>query len=183
MSLFSKRTAAEDFERLALGAEKQVYLTCLRMMRSREDAEDAAQETMLRAYRAFSSFRNDSKFHTWIDRIAVNTCLDLIRKKRATVSLDMLRDEGFDAPDGKASVYTLFDSRERMRLLKEGLDLLPDDMRTVIVLRDMEGRSMEEIASLLSLPQGTVKSRLNRARKKLCQFLFQNAELFDRSSV
>ena len=183
MSLFSKRTAAEDFERLAQSAEMQVYLTCLRMMRSREDAEDAAQETMLRAYRAFSSFRNDSKFHTWIDRIAVNTCLDLIRKKRATVSLDMLRDEGFDAPDGKASVYALFDSRERMRLLKEGLDLLPDDMRTVIVLRDMEGRSMEEIASLLSLPQGTVKSRLNRARKKLCQFLSQNAELFDRSSV
>lgn len=183
MSLFSKRTAAEDFEQLAQSAEKQVYLTCLRMMRSREDAEDAAQETMLRAYRAFSSFRSDSKFHTWIDRIAVNTCLDLIRKKRATVSLDMLRDEGFDAPDGRESVYARFDSRERMRLLKEGLDLLPDDMRTVIVLRDMEGRSMEEIASLLSLPQGTVKSRLNRARKKLCQFLSQNAELFDHSSV
>lgn len=183
MSLFSKRTHHETFEQLAQSVEKQVYLTCLRLMRSHEDAQDAAQESMLRAYRAFSSFRGESQFKTWMDRIAVRTCLDLLRKKKAVLSLDMLRDEGFDTPDQQESVYTHLDRKERMRLLKEGLNQLPSDMRTVIVLRDMEGRSMEEIASLLSLPEGTVKSRLNRARKKLCQFLSQNAELFDRFSV
>ena len=177
------RRDEQKFESLAQACEKQVYFTCLRMMRTPEDAMDAAQEAMLRAWRAFHTFRGDSMFSTWIDRIAVNTCLDLIRKRKATVSLDMLRDEGFDPADAHESTYGKLAEKERMALLKEGLNLLPDDMRTVLVLRDMEGRTMEEIASLLSLPLGTVKSRLNRARKKLCQFLSQNGELFDRTSV
>ncbi|MBR0319437.1 MAG: sigma-70 family RNA polymerase sigma factor [Clostridia bacterium] len=183
MSLFSKGRDAQRFEALAERSEKKVYLTCLRMMRSHEDAQDALQETMLRAYKAFSSFRGDAQFSTWIDRIAVHTCLDLLKKKKAVLSLDMLRDDGFDAPDQQESVYARLDSKERLRLLKEGISLLPDDMRTVLVMRELELRSMEEIAALLSLPEGTVKSRLSRARKKLCRYLSQHAELFDNFSV
>lgn len=183
MPLLNRHHDRERFETLAQQAERTVYLTCLRMMRTPEDALDAAQETMLRAWRHFSSFRGDARFSTWIDRIAVHTCLDLMRKKKSVVSLDMLRDDGFDTPDACENVYGRLEEKERMRLLRDGLAQMPHDMRTVLVLRDVEGRSMEEIASLLQLPEGTVKSRLNRARKKLCQFLSQNAELFGRKCV
>lgn len=182
MSLFSKRSQW-DFETLAASQEKNVYLTCLRMVHNPEDALDCAQDTMLKAYRAFGSYRGDSQFSTWISRIATNVCLDFLRKRKKNLSLDDMQEEGFDVPDEKASVYSQLEQQERLRLLRKGIQTLPPDMKAVIILRDMEGRSMEEISQILSLPQGTVKSRLNRARNKLCKILSENAELFGSVSV
>lgn len=183
MSLFSKNRQVQDFETLATAHEKQVYLTCLHMMGNREDALDCVQETMLKAYRAFSSFRGESQFSTWLSRIAMNVCTDALRKRKAVYSLDALREDGFDPEDSRAALYARLDARERMRLLKEALLLLPPDMKTILILRDVEGRSMAEIAQVLNLPQGTVKSRLSRAREKLCKILSKNAELFASASV
>lgn len=182
LSLFFGRKE-RDFEQLAAQQEKNVYLTCLHMMGNPEDAQDCAQETMLKAYRAFSSFRGESQFGTWISRIAVNVCRDALRARRQVVSLDALREDGFDVPDERVNVYAQMDQKERMRLLKDALQLLPEDMKTVLVLRDIKGCSMEDMSRILSLPEGTVKSRLNRARKKICQLLAQNMELFDGKSV
>ena len=182
--LFNKNKKAEEFERLAGENERQVYAVCFHMMGSREDAQDCAQEAMLRAYRAFDSFRRDASFATWITRIAMNVCTDALRKRRQVVSLDAIREEqGFDPPDPGPGAYARLEEKERMRILRAGIDKLPEDMRQMIVLRDMRGMNYDEIGEALDLPLGTVKSRISRAREKLKQILKESSELFSSSSV
>lgn len=182
--LFSKKRETDQFERLAGESERQVYAVCYHMMGSREDAQDCAQETMLRAFKAFGSFRRDASFSSWITRIAMNVCIDALRKRRSVVSLDAMREEtNFDLPDAAPTAYARLEQKERMRLLREGLDELPEEMRQIIVLRDMRGMSYEEIAETLELPLGTVKSRVSRAREKLSGILQKSSELFSSHSV
>ena len=182
--LFTKKQTAAQFERLAGESERQVYAVCYHMMGNREDAQDCAQEAMLRAFRAFDTFRRDASFSTWITRIAMNVCTDALRRRRDAVSLDALREEqGFDVPDAAPTAYARLEEHERLRLLREGLALLPTDMRELIVLRDIQGRSYEEIGEILDVPLGTVKSRVSRAREKLSAILKNSSELFSSSSV
>ena len=182
--LLSKKKKAEEFERLAEECERQVYAACFHMMGNREDAMDCAQETMLRAFRAFDSFRGDASFSTWIMRIAMNACTDALRKRKNVVSLDGLREQaGFDPLDPAPTAYARLEEKERRALLQKALGELPDDMRQLIVLRDMQGMNYEDIAKTLNLPLGTVKSRLNRAREKISQLLQKSSELFSSSSV
>lgn len=182
--LFSKKKKEERFERLAAESERQVYSVCFHMMGNREDAQDCAQEAMLRAFRAFDTFRQDASFSTWITSIAMNVCTDALRKRRDAVSLDALReDQGFDVPDAAPTAYARLEEKERLRLLREGLSLLPPDMRQMIVLRDMQGKSYEEIGEILEVPLGTVKSRVSRAREKLSVILKKSSELFSPPSV
>ncbi len=184
LRLFSKKNKQLDFETLAAEQERQVYATCYHMLGNREDALDCAQETMLRAYRAFDSFRQDASFATWITRIAMNVCTDALRKRRPVVSLDALREEShFDVSDPAPTAYAQLEQKERMRLLREGLDQLPEDMRQMIVLRDVQGLSYDQIASILQVPLGTVKSRVSRAREKLVHLLQKSSELFSSPSV
>lgn len=183
MSIFSRRGAAQSFEDVVASEEKGVYLTCLSMMGGREDAQDCLQETMLRAYRSFDGFREQAQVKTWLHRIAVNVCIDQIRKKKNVVSLDALRDEGFDPGDEKQNTYLKLEENERKRLLQKGLEGLGEDARALIVLRDVRGMSYEEVARTLDLPMGTVKSRISRAREKLTAILLRDAELFGRASV
>ena len=182
--LFFGKKSAKQFEALAAEQEKRVYALCLHMMGSREDALDCAQETMLRAFKSFSGFRGDASFSTWIARIAMNVCTDALRRRRDAVSLDALReDQNFDPPDPAPTAYARLEEKERMRLLREALSLLPADLRQVIVLRDIQGRDYDEIAGVLELPLGTVKSRLSRAREKLAVILKKSSELFSSPSV
>ncbi len=184
LKLFSKKKDTGQFERLAAENERQVYAVCFHMMGSREDALDCAQETMLRAFRAFDSFRREASFSTWITRIAMNVCTDALRKRRDAVSLDVLReDQGFDVQDAAPTAYARLEEKERLRLLREGLSQLPPDMRQMIVLRDIQGKSYEEIGEILEVPLGTVKSRVSRAREKLALILKETSELFSSSSV
>ena len=99
--LFSKKRETEQFERLAGESERQVYAVCFHMMGSREDAQDCAQEALLRAYRAFDSFRGQASPKTWLYRIAYNACLDFLRRRKDTASLDELRESGFDPADSR----------------------------------------------------------------------------------
>ena len=184
LKLFSKKQSAEHFERLAAEHERKVYAACYHMMGNQEDAMDCAQETMLRAFRAFDSFRRDAQFSTWITRIAMNVCVDALRKRREVYSLDSMReDNGFDVKDDSPGTYARLEEKERKRLLKEGLALLPAEMRQMIILRDVQGMSYDEVASALDLPLGTVKSRISRAREKLSSFLRNSSELFSSQSV
>lgn len=184
MSLFGKFSKAEAFENVAAEHERAVYLYCLRLMGNREDALDCAQEAMLNAYRAFDRFRGEAHVKTWFLRIAHNTCMDQLRKRRNIVSLDAMRDEGFDPADQHSlSPYARLAQKERQQLLKNAVDQLPDDQRAVLVLRDFEDISYEEIGSMLSLPLGTVKSRIKRAREKIKKILSEEAELFSDKSV
>jgi len=184
LKFFSSRRKTGEFERLAAENERTVYAVCFHMMGSREDAQDCAQETMLRAFRAFDAFRRDASFSTWITRIAMNVCTDELRKRRGSVSLDALREEqGFDAPDQTPTAYARLEEKERLRLLRQALDALPPDARALIVLRDIRGMSYDEIAQTLDLPLGTVKSRISRAREKLSALLQKSSELFSSPSV
>ena len=182
--LFSRRQDAEQFERLAAECERQIYAACFHMMGNREDALDCAQETMLRGFQAFGSFRRDAAFSTWLTRIAMNVCVDALRKRRDAVSLDAMREEqGFEISDYAPTAYARLEEKERMRLLREGLRQLPPEMRQMIVMRDIQNLPYEEIASALQMPLGTVKSRISRAREKLCAILKKSSELFSSQSV
>ena len=184
LKLFSRKQDTGQFERLAAENERQVYSVCFHMMGNREDAQDCAQEAMLRAFRAFDTFRQEASFSTWITRIAMNVCTDALRKRRDAVSLDAMReDKGFEIRDESPGAYARLEQKERMRLLREGMALLPEDMRRMIVLRDVQGRSYEEIAGILELSLGTVKSRISRAREKLALILRKSSELFSDCSV
>ncbi len=178
------RSRAEEFEALAAPEEKRVYGICYHMMGNREDALDCAQEAMLRAFRAFETFRQDARFSTWLSRIATNVCLDALRKRRDVVSLEAAREEkGFDPPDPTPGAYARLEEKERRRLLRQAMEQLPLEMRQVIVLREMEGMAYDEIAQALNLPLGTVKSKVSRAREKLCAILQTSSELFSSQSV
>lgn len=183
IGLFSKQKSSERFEKLAAENEKKVYSLCYHMMGNREDAMDCAQEAMLRAFRAFSSFRREASFSTWICRIASNVCLDELRKRRVSVSLEVLQEEGFEPADPGPGVYAQLEEKDRMTLLREGLAALDGQQRQLIVLRDVQGFSYDEIAQMLALPLGTVKSRMNRARRKLSALLSETSELFSSRSV
>lgn len=181
---FSQKKRKSDFEALAAENERRVYAVCFHMMGNREDAQDCAQETMLRAFRGFDAYRRDASFSTWITRIALNVCVDALRKRRQVVSLDELKDEkGWDMPDSAPGAYARLEQKERMALLREAMQALPPDMRQMIVLRDMQGMSYDEIAQTLALPLGTVKSRVSRAREKLGALLKKSSELFSSTSV
>lgn len=184
MSLFGKKSRAEAFEALFAQHERAVYLLCLRMMGNSEDALDCAQEAMLHAYRAFDRFSIEGQGKAWILRIAHNACIDALRKRKNMISLDTLREEGFDPADQKQlSPYAQLEQKERMALLREAVAELPDEQRAIVVLRDFQDMPYEEISEMLAIPLGTVKSRLKRARGKIKQILSEKAELFSGKSV
>ncbi|MBQ4639049.1 MAG: sigma-70 family RNA polymerase sigma factor [Clostridia bacterium] len=161
-----------------------MYFMCLRMLGNDQDAQDCVQEAMLRAFRAFDSFRGDSAFSTWLIRIAMNCCNDFLRSKKNVLSLDGLQaDAGFEPVDRGKGTYQQLEQKERIRLLHAALKQLKDEYRQLIVLRDMQGMSYEELAETLNLSLGTVKSRLNRARNELSKILQDHAELFPFRSV
>ena len=133
-----------------------------------EDALDVVQETFLQAYLRLSSFRQSSKFYTWIYRIAFNLSLGLRRKRKPVVSVDsMLAETGDEPSDNSISPLEHIGNREMSEILWVAIDRLHDEYRSAIVLREIEGCSYEEISQILDLPVGTVRSRLHRARNLL----------------
>jgi len=184
VSLFGRNSKTEAFEALAAQHEQAVYFLCLRMMGNREDALDCAQEAMLNAYRAFDRFKMDGLGKAWFLRIAHNVCIDELRKRRNVVSLDSLREEGFDPADHVTlSPYAQLEKKERHALLHQAVSQLPDDQKAVMVLRDFQDLSYDEIVEALNIPLGTVKSRLKRAREKIKQILSEKTELSSGKNV
>lgn len=182
-----KRTLAGDknaFELLVLAYEKQVYNLALRMLGSSEDAADMTQEAFIKAYSGLASFRGDSKFSVWLYRITSNVCLDFLRAKsrRAQTSLTVGEDEEaaqLDIPDPAGDVERLLMRKMSMQAVNDGLAQLPDEQRQILVMREISGMSYADIAAALSLEEGTVKSRIFRARKKLCAYLLKSGIIPD----
>lgn len=162
------------FERLIAAYEKKVFNLAYRLCGDREDAADLAQEALVRVYRALGSFREKAQFSTWLYRIVVNVCLDFRRSRgrRQVLSLDapldgddgqMPRQTEAGGPDPAAEV----ERRELHRQVHRAIMQLNSEHRTVLVMRDIQDLSYEEIAAVLGVALGTVKSRLNRARHAL----------------
>lgn len=171
------------FEELVLRYEGTVYSLALRMVSNREDAADMTQEAFIKAYNSLPSFRGDSKFSSWLYRIASNVCLDFLRSKsrRPQSSLTLGGDDDEDVqleiPDPAAGPEEQLIKKLSMQSLSEGLKLLPDNQRQILAMRELGGMSYAEIGAALSLEEGTVKSRIFRARKKLCAFLLESGNI------
>lgn len=176
---------ANAFEELVLKYEKTVYNLALRMVGDRDDAFDMTQEAFIKAYGSLSSFRGDSKFSVWIYRIATNVCLDFLRSKSRkqqvslTVSDDDDEDAQLDIPDPSSAPEQQLIKKISMQSVEEGLKTLPDKQRQILVMRELGGMSYAEIGKALSLEEGTVKSRIFRARKRLCTFLLDSGNIPD----
>ncbi|MBE7037161.1 MAG: sigma-70 family RNA polymerase sigma factor [Ruminococcaceae bacterium] len=176
----------EAFEQLIRDYEKRILNYCFRMMGNLSDAEDAAQEVFVKIFRFIDSFNGQSSFSTWLYRIASNVCLDLLRKAKRqpkdTVSIYQENDEGEEysiaIEDTEPDPYERAQLSEAQKVLKEALNQLSDEHKQVIILRDIEGLSYEEIAEAMGTAPGTVKSRINRARQMLKKLLEKDKELF-----
>ncbi len=144
-----------------------VFAVCLRLMGNREAALDATQETFLTVFRKADRFRAEAAFTTWLYRVATNTCYDLLRKqkRRRTESLpDHVDPVDQTGEDGYRSV-------ELAPAVEKALASIPEDFRTVVILSDVSGMSLAEVAEIVGVPIGTVKSRIFRGRKLLAQLL------------
>jgi len=179
------RGDAYAFEQLMRRHESRMYSVAIRMCGNREDAQDCVQDAMLRIYRALDRFKGQSSFSTWVYRITMNTCLDELRRRkvRASTSLDTLLESGWSPTDETDTPERHAIDSERRRALEKAIGSLPEDMRSAIVLREMQGLSYEEISDVLSVNVGTIKSRISRGREKLRQLITGQPELFGHDEV
>jgi RNA polymerase sigma factor (sigma-70 family) len=141
-----------------------VFSISLKVLKNRDDAEEVAQETFIKAFRSVSSFRGKSKFSTWLFSIAYNTCITSVRKKKfPTTSIDQvqLNDEEEDWDDFDLT------GEERSKMLEMSLKKLPEDDYTLVILYYYEEQSIEDISRIVGLSESNVKVKLHRARKKL----------------
>ena len=175
----------DAYEALVREYEKNVYNLALRMTGNSEDAYDMSQEAFLKAYNSLPSFRGDSKFSVWLYRIVSTACLDFLRSRtrKPTVSLSTENDEGeeveLDIADEEQTPEKELDRKLTRDAVQRGLKSLPAEHREILLLREIQGLSYEEISEALGLEVGTVKSRIFRARKKLCAFLIQDGNIPD----
>lgn len=153
----------DAFEELVRRYQSTVYRVAFRMLGSRADAEDATQETFVRAWRGLSGFRHDSSINTWLYRIVTRRCLDKIASRRTTGTLEELEFEA--GPDPVEAV----ERRERLRLVTQAIAKLPPEQRAALVLREFEGLSYQEVADVLGVSLPAVKGRIHRARLEIIE--------------
>ena len=175
----------EAFELLVLEYQKNVYNVALRITGNAEDAADMAQEAFIKAFNSISSFKGDSRFSVWLYRIVSNVSVDFLRSKarRPSSSLSIENEEGetveLEIADESLSPEQLLETKLSSQAVRRGLDSLPEDYRQILLLREIQGLSYDEIAQILDIEIGTVKSRIFRARKKLCAYLIKDGNIPD----
>ncbi|MBE7044631.1 MAG: sigma-70 family RNA polymerase sigma factor [Ruminococcaceae bacterium] len=169
------------FSELVEMYQQRVIRLAYSMLSDYEDANDAAQETLVRVFYAIPNFRGDCSFYTWVYRILRNVCTDFLRKRWEDMYSMEQDQETVDAqlePDKSFSPEHLIEKQETQRQVREAIALLDNDSRWVLILYELEGHSYEDIAEILMLPIGTVKSRISRAREKLRKIFMEKRELF-----
>ena len=158
--------------------EKRVFALAVRMCGSREDAAEAAQEAFLAAWQGLSFFRGDASFSTWLYRLTSNACVDLLRRegRHRSAAGPSLDDEelSLDVPHTALSPQDEAERQELREAIDRGLAALSPEHRQILILREMHQLSYDEIAEVLSLDTGTVKSRISRARRQLRNFLLKD---------
>ncbi|MEX0825784.1 MAG: sigma-70 family RNA polymerase sigma factor [Acidimicrobiia bacterium] len=155
------------FDELMRAHEDRVFAVCLRMLRDREAALDATQETFIAVFRKADRFAGRSAFSTWLYRVAVNTCYDQARRRRRHAAVPL--PDSNDPVD--VSADDRFTSAELRSDIEAALAALPDEFRAAVVLADVEGLALQAVADILEVPVGTVKSRVFRGRRLLAESL------------
>lgn len=157
------------FAEIVLKYQDKIYNLCRYMLEAPQDAEDAAQDTFIKAYQGLRNYSPTASFYTWLYRIAVNTCLDHKRKFSLLSYLFSADNENHidSFPSQAPSPESAYATKQSMQALQSALNHLSEKLRVVIVLSELEGLSYEEIAEVLDVSVGTVKSRIFRARDEL----------------
>lgn len=172
-----KRAQSGDnaaFDCLMDGYFKKLYNIAFRMAGNADDAADMTQEIMIKLFKNISSFSGNSKFSTWVYRVATNTCLDELKKlkrhKNLSIDKDIETDEGefsYEVEDTSPVPEQLAEQKELKTIVASAIGMLSPDHKAVLVLRDIQGFSYDEIARIVGCSEGTVKSRISRARAQL----------------
>ena len=164
----------QAFDLLVTKYQRKLGRLLARFIRDPGEVEDVAQEAFIKAYRALPSFRGDSAFYTWLYRIGINTAKNYLvamgRRAPTTTEFDADEAESFEDGDQLRDINTpesVLASKEIAATVQKAMEDLPDELRTAIELREIEGLSYEEIASIMNCPIGTVRSRIFRAREAI----------------
>ena len=170
----AKNGNKEDFEQIVLHYQNKIYTLCYRYVNNSEDARDLAQEVFIKAYRNIKNFEGRSSLSTWLYQIANNTCKDYLRKikNKSEFSIDeeLFTEESAFVPDVLKDEHTpdrAYEDKEKLRLLREAMQTMSVEYKMVLILREFQDLSYEEIARLTDTTVGTVKSRLSRGRSAL----------------
>ncbi len=161
------------FDMLVLKYQYKVVQLVFRFVKDKNEAEDIAQETFIKAYRSLSNFRGESAFYTWLYRIAVNTAKNFLQNRQkkplvTDINVDeAMHDARLDSVYENATPENILHSEEVLQALYQALEQLPEDLRAAITLREMDSLSYEDIAQVLNCPVGTVRSRIFRARDSI----------------
>jgi len=175
----AQRGDPEAFGQLMEPMEQLVWRVCWHYTGDREASSDCAQDAMIRIWRGLESYRGDCAFESWVYRIAANCCMDWLRKKKRdrSVSMEPMKEQGFDPADTSPGTEDQVIAKDERRRLREAIALLPEDQREALVLTQLERVSYEEAARMLDTTEGTVKSRVNRAKARLREILSAGGEL------
>ena len=182
----AKQGDEQSFAALVEQNQGRIYNLALRMTGNPDDALELSQEAFLNAWKGLGKFQEDSSFATWLYRLTSNVCIDFLRreKRRSALSMTVSLDDEEEArqaelPDERYSPHVEAERRERRETLRAGLASLSAEHRRVLILRELEGLSYGEIAQVLELEEGTVKSRIARARLALRNYLKKQGNFFD----
>jgi RNA polymerase sigma-70 factor, ECF subfamily len=170
----AQRGEKHAFDLLVAKYQRKLTRLLSRFIRDPAEVEDVAQEAFIKAYRALPSFRGDSAFYTWLYRIGINTAKNYLvalgRRAPTTTEFDSEEAENFEDGDHLRDINTpesLLMSKQIGETVNEAMDALPEELRTAITLRELEGLSYEEISEMMNCPIGTVRSRIFRAREAI----------------
>lgn len=171
------------FEQIIRKYEKLVYTIAYRSTGSEHDALDISQDVFIKIYKNLPQFKEQSSLSTWIFRITMNTCVDFSRKRQkalASISIDDEENSRFlEIPDNTSEPLSCIESIELANNIQKAILSLPESHKKIIILRDIAGLSYSEISRILDMPEGTVKSRLSRARENLRKILLSNGTIDD----
>ncbi|WP_244971252.1 RNA polymerase sigma factor [Vallitalea guaymasensis] len=180
----AKKGDKDAFEKLIIKYEKRVYNIAYQMFGNEHDANDMAQEVFIKIYKSLDKFNFKSSFSTWIHRITVNTCIDEYRKKKKNNKVESM-DESMEQQDGV--IHKQFVDKgltpeekviknENILFIRESINELKEEHKMIIILRDIKGYSYDDIADILGISIGTVKSRISRARLSLKKIIIEKKE-------
>jgi RNA polymerase sigma-70 factor (ECF subfamily) len=170
---------ADAFGEIVRRWERKIFALCFGMLSGEEDARDAMQETFISAYRNIASFRGDAKVSSWLHRIAVNQCLTAMRRKKSRPEdlIDeeqMAVDRKFSSPSDR-SPSGIAEKKERVNAVRKAVNALPVELKEVVVMKEFEEMTFQEISDVLAIPLSTVKSRLYTALRQLRMKLEKDA--------
>lgn len=177
----ARRGDADAFEQLVVAYRDQVFRLALRMCGNEADADEVAQEAFLSAWKALPNFRGDSQFSTWLYQLTSHAAIDLMRREKRQIAAEDITE--VSAPDPTPGPQQQAERSETQQAVRDAMAQLSPEYRQIVVLRFLQELSYEEIGTVLKLPPGTVKSRLNRAKAQLKDILSKSGNLFGAVSV